>query len=224
MFNKIKYYLRTTNRRLALNKLLKLHENLYQGTVLDIGGRDRGKTQKPKNKVLKWIFADIEEKHHPDIILNVEDMNIIQTQTIDTINAIELFEHVENTEKAIAECLRVLKNDGTFILSVPFLFYIHADPHDFIRWTKNKWINVLEKNGFKILKTEITGRFFTVITNMHKVLIQALPPIIRHILYFTFPLLDLIKQMDKLNVVKNHHKLGNFHDGYFIVAKKINSR
>jgi len=42
--------------------------------VLDIGGRNRGKFIKPKDKVEKWIFADIESKHKPDIVVDVCDI------------------------------------------------------------------------------------------------------------------------------------------------------
>jgi len=138
MLKDIKYYFGASYRRKILDRLLEQNKYYYKGIVLDIGGRDRGKFKKPKDEVEKWIFADIEQKHKPDIILNVEDMNNIVTESIDVINAVELFEHVENIEKGLNECYRVLKKNGTMILSAPFLYPIHADPCDFQRWTKEK--------------------------------------------------------------------------------------
>ena len=101
-----------------LDFLQEKYKNLYQGIVLDIGGRDRGKFRKPKENVEKWIFADINPNHNPDIILDVADMKQIESESIDVINAIELFEHVEKIKKGLRECFRVLKNNGIIIISV----------------------------------------------------------------------------------------------------------
>ena len=220
ILKKLKYYLKSSYRRQLLDKLQNKYITEYGGVVLDIGGRDRGKFKKPKQKVKKWIFADIEEKHKPDIILDVANMQNIGTESIDIVNAMELFEHVENINKGITECYRVLKKGGKFIISVPFLYQIHADPYDFQRWTLTKWKNELKKTGFEIEKVEIMGRFFTVRNSMSKTLIQSLPIIIRHFGYLFFPFFDLLNKLDNTNWIKNHPKLGNYHGGYFIIAKK----
>lgn len=133
LIRNIQYYLGATYHRKILDKLLGKNKHYYQGVVLDIGGRDRGRFNKPKHKVEKWIFADIEERHNPDIVLDVCDMNQITSDSIDVINATEIFEHIENPEKGLEECYRVLKKDGVLMLSMPFLFPIHADPPDFQR-------------------------------------------------------------------------------------------
>lgn len=216
--NHINYYFWATYRRKILDKLLEENKHYYKGVVLDIGGRDRGGFSKPKNRVDKWIFADIESKHNPDIVLDVCDMNAIKSESIDVVNAIELFEHVENTEKGLRECYRVLKKNGVMVLSAPFLFPIHADPYDFQRWTAEKWKRELKKAGFEILKFEIMGSFFTVLADMIKTFIKSIPGIIMLILYIFFPLLDLLTRLDKL--IKNHPKLGKFHGGYFMVLRR----
>jgi len=220
MYKKIKQYFRSSYRRQHLNSLQKKHENEYFGIVLDIGGRDRGAFTKPKNKVEKWIFADIEKKHKPDIVIDVANMKSVDNESINIVNAIEVFEHVEKINEGITECFRVLKKDGKFIISVPFLFPVHADPYDFQRWTLTKWKNELEKIGFKIENIEIMGRFFTVRNGMNRTLIQSLPVVFRYFGYFLFPVFDLLNKLDNTNWIKNHTKLGNYHGGYFIIAKK----
>ena len=70
----IKYYFWATYRRKLLDKLLEENKSYYKGIVLDIGGRDRGKFKKPKDKVEKWIFADTEDRHQPDIVLDVSEV------------------------------------------------------------------------------------------------------------------------------------------------------
>jgi len=220
MSKKIKRYFKSSYRRQNLDKLQKIYVSEYKGVVLDIGGRDRGAFKKPKKNVEKWIFADIEAKHNPDIVLDVADMHNIDTKSVNIVNAMELFEHVEHINEGITECYRVLKNGGKLIISVPFLYQIHADPYDFQRWTHTKWKSELEKSGFEIEKIEIMGRFFSVRNGMQKTFIQSLPVIIRHIGYLLFPVFDIFNKLDNTNWIKNHPKLGNYHGGYFIIAKK----
>jgi SAM-dependent methyltransferase len=220
MLKKIKYYFWSSYRRKILDKLQYKYISEYQGIVLDIGGRDRGEFKKPKSKVEKWIFADIEPKHEPDIILDVADMQNVKSESIDVVNAIELFEHVENINDGLSECYRVLKFGGKFLISVPFLAHIHADPFDFQRWTLTKWKSELQKLNFIIENIEINGRFFTVFSEMNKIFIKSLPVVIKHFAYLSFPIFDLISKLDNLKIVKNHKILGNFHGGYFIIAKK----
>ncbi len=219
-FKQLKYYFRSSDRRKQIDYLQKKYISEYKGVVLDIGGRDRGAFVKPKKSVEKWIFADIEPSYKPDIITDVADMKTIKPESIDVVNAVELFEHVEKISCGLKECFRVLKPNGTFIMSVPFLYPIHADPFDFQRWTYSKWEKELNNIGFKIETIEITGRFFTVRNAMKKTLIQSLPIIIRHIAYFMFPIFNLINKLDNSKFIKNHQKLGNYHGGYFIIAKK----
>jgi len=192
LIRNIQYYLGATYHRKILDKLLGKNKHYYQGVVLDIGGRDRGRFNKPKHKVEKWIFADIEERHNPDIVLDVCDMNQITSDSIDVINATEIFEHIENPEKGLEECYRVLKKDGVLMLSMPFLFPIHADPSDFQRWTEQKWRKKLENLHFKIEKFEIMGMYFTVLADMQKMFIKALPKGLKHIFYIFHPLIDLV--------------------------------
>jgi len=188
--------------------------------VLDIEGRDRGAFKKPKDKVDKWIFADVESKHKPDVILDVANMNNIETGSIDIVNAMELFEHVEKIEKGLDECYRVLKQKGKILITVPFLFQIHADPYDFQRWTNTKWEKELEKRGFKIETFKIMGRFFSVTNHIFRTFVHSSPFGFRHILYLLFPFTDLLMKLDNTQLIINHPKLGNFHGGYFIIAKK----
>ncbi|MDH5684555.1 MAG: class I SAM-dependent methyltransferase, partial [candidate division WOR-3 bacterium] len=116
----LQYYFWATYHRRLLDKLLEQSKNYYKGVVLDIGGRDRGSFVSPKDKVEKWIFADIENKYKPDIVMDVCDMSGINNESIDVVNAIELFEHVENPKKGLRECYRVLKKRGIMVLSAPF--------------------------------------------------------------------------------------------------------
>ncbi|MDF1593156.1 MAG: methyltransferase domain-containing protein [Desulfobacterales bacterium] len=209
----MKYYLLATHRRKKLDKLQDMYKKYYSGIVLDIGGRNRGKFVKPKDKVKKWIFADIEKKHNPDILLNVENMYLIDSQSVDIVNAIELLEHVKNPEKGLDEITRVLKEKGKLFLSMPFLYGIHADPYDFQRWTEYKLKSELKKRNFEILKFHIMGRMFTAMVDMIRQAVKRWPLPLRILAYLFYPLMDLLIKID--DIYKT-----NWHAGYFLIAEK----
>ncbi len=204
-------------RRKMLDLLQERYKNFYKGVVLDIGGRDRGKFIKPRLNVKKWIFADLNKEYNPDIILDVANMKQIDSNSIDVVNAIELFEHVKEPVKGINECYRVLKKNGVFILSIPFLTHIHADPIDFQRWTFTKWQIELIKVGFKIEKFIIMGKIFTSLAEMLKMIIKSMGKFIMKIFH---PFLELLIKLDTKPFVRNDPNLNNYHNGYFIIAKK----
>lgn len=216
----VSYYLWASYHRKILDKLLEKNKSYYQGTVLDIGGRDRGNFKKPKRKVKKWIFADINKNHHPDIILDISNMQQIKSNSINVVNVTEVFEHIRQPLKGLRECRRVLKPGGQMIISAPFLYQIHADPDDFQRWSIDKWRQELKEIGFKIVKIEIIGRYFSLLADMKLIFIKSLSLPFKWFFILFRPIIDLISKLDELRVVQNHDQFGKFHGGYFIVVRK----
>lgn len=212
-------YLGTSYRRKKIDKLSEKHRGLYHGTVLDIGGRDRGGFKKPKKEVEKWIFADIMTDFHPDMILDVTDMKSVGNESIDVISAMELFEHVNYPEKGVDECYRTLKKGGTLIASTPFLYGIHADPYDFERWTGEKWKLVLKDAGFTEIEVIGMGTGISISLDMLKAILRYSHPIIKYMSFFLYPLFDLVETLDRTRIAKQSI-LGKYVGGYFILAKK----
>ncbi len=217
----IGYYLWSSYRRKTLDRLQERYQDVYRGVVLDIGGRDRGRFVKPRDRVEQWIFADINEEHHPDMVLDVADMKgAVGDESVDVVNAMELFEHVQRIEEGLQECKRVLKPGGRLILSVPFLHPVHGDPYDFQRWTREKWLQEIRYLGLHVERMEVTGGFFSVSGDMVKALVHALPWIPRRLFQLFYPFLDLFVLLDRTDFGRNHPRLAGYHGGYFIVAGK----
>jgi len=68
----------------------------------------------------------------------------------DGILSTQVLEHVENLDLLLAECKRVLKPGGFFIVSVPFLYKEHETPHDYRRFTSYGLEKTLSVSGFEI--------------------------------------------------------------------------
>ncbi len=219
----LRYYFNSTYRRKILDTFLSQQSHYFnrEAVVLDIGGRDRGRFLKPKENVKQWIFADIEPAHNPDIVLDVSNMQPIAPESIDVILATELFEHVEKPLEGLEECSRVLKSGGVMILSAPFLYPIHGDPFDYQRWTIAQWQKEFQRAGFMVEENKVMGRYFTVMADNIKLLIQSFPTVLKYPLYMLVPLLELFALLDILPLVQNHKILGNFHGGYFFVVRKV---
>lgn len=224
ILTKVRYFLFSSYRRKALDRLSEKYRSEYKGVVLDIGGRDRGSFKKPKDMVEKWIFADIEAKHKPDLVLDVANMKGTSSESIDTIGALELFEHVEQIKEGLDECQRVLKKGGKMILSVPFLYPIHGDPFDFQRWTLAKWEKEFKSRGFVIEKREIMGRFFLVFAEMIRSLLFSLPRPLRILGYFCLLILEGLILLDRTDFAKNNRKLAGYQGGYFLILRKKDDR
>lgn len=216
---KIRYYYWASFRRKLLDKYQEKYKSTYRGVVLDIGGRDRGKFKKPKDKVEKWIFADVSPKYKPDIILDITRMDAISNGSIDIISAIELFEYVDKIDEALNECYRVLKKDGKIIFSAPFLHPIADDPCDLQRWTKSMWERQLASSEFNIELIEEMGYFFTVLAELLNLGNKSFK-YSKYFGYIFYPLLSLMAKLDNLNIVKKNGSPKLFTTGYFIIAKK----
>ncbi len=116
-------------------ELKKIFQNSSGKQVLDVGGKNR-----PYHEYLhckKYTCVDINPDFRPDIIADAHDLNVISNEEYDLILATEVLEHCHTPQKVVAEFHRVLTNNGTLILSTPFLYPYHPDPKDYYRYTRD---------------------------------------------------------------------------------------
>ena len=78
----------------------------------------------------------------------------------------EVLEHLQKPVEALEEAYRLLKSGGKLVISMPFLYGVHADPQDFQRWTDEKLKIELEKVGFEVKQIEPMGSLFAVIYDL----------------------------------------------------------
>lgn len=215
------YYLSSSPRRKLLDHHLAQLEDHFHGIVLDIGGRDRGRWQKPKARAARWIFVDIEEKHQPDTVADVAQLSQKMGENMaDVILAAELFEHVRQPDQALRECYKVLKPGGVLIASTPFLYPVHGDPDDYQRWTESRWRVALADSGFKLQQLIVMGRFFTLVNFSYRTLNQSWWRPVRIFGYVLYPFFDVLQLLDDSRWIRTHPKLSQFHGGYLVVAVK----
>jgi SAM-dependent methyltransferase len=203
-------------RRILLDKDLEEAKGYMKGIVLDVGGgRKRGLFTAPC--VPMWIVLDSGREFHPDIQADAQYIPV-KSQTLDCVKCTELLEHVEYPEKVLDEISRILKPDGTLILSVPFNCNIHADPYDFQRFTDQKLIRLLRDN-FRILSLKKQGLYFNVLADMiRQAILHYNKRIIQTCFRLLLPVLNLVVKLDNLKSVQNSKLTSSYTTGFFVVA------
>src|SRR5712692_5772874 len=56
-------------------------------------------------------------------------------ESFDTVLSIQVLEHTPTPQELLNEMSRVLRRDGVLILSAPFSFRLHEEPHDYFRYS-----------------------------------------------------------------------------------------
>lgn len=81
--------------------------------------------------------------------------------SFDAIMCIEVFEHLPNPVLAIKEFSRLLKSNGTLIITAPFCSLTHFAPYHFASgFNKYFYEKHLTEHGFEILEITPNGNYF----------------------------------------------------------------
>ena len=127
---------------------------LASGRTLDIGCADRW----PESKLpagCKYISLDYPITGHeiygakPDIFADAASLPL-SSSSFDTVLLFEVLEHLERPNRALAETARVLCQGGKAIITIPFLYPMHDEPHDYQRYTRYGLIRECHAAGLRV--------------------------------------------------------------------------
>jgi hypothetical protein len=172
---------------LIIKSFNKIKKNKKNYNVLNIGAGGEIKNIIRKN--FKKVFEiDIDSRRNPDQIIdlcNDRFSKIIRCKP-NLVCIFEVLEHTTNPLKAVNNIYKII-NKGDFVLaSVPFIFHIHDEPHDYFRFTKFGLkllfkdfanVKIYERNGWleaifvifirlekeKNILSRLLGKTFTII-------------------------------------------------------------
>lgn len=140
--------------RRELFRIIKiLSAKINEGDLLDVGCGS--KPYRSLFKVDKYIGLDIENEGHNH---DYEEVDMFydgitfpfDDKIFDNVICNQVLEHVFNPDKFLKEINRVLRKDGLFLLTVPFLWDEHEKPFDFARYSSFGLKHILNENGFEI--------------------------------------------------------------------------
>jgi len=75
----------------------------------------------------------------------------------DTILATDVLEHISRPAHLFQEISRLLRANGVLIAGVPFLYWIHEEPHDYYRYTEFALRQLCEESGLTVLSVDPYG-------------------------------------------------------------------
>lgn len=131
--------------------------------VYDIGCGDKPFASALEGKVQDHVGVDIEDgfydSSHIDLIGSAYNVPI-ESGTADAVISSQVIEHLDNPLDAFRETARILKPGGLLIISFPFLYPIHAEPHDYTRFTEHAMKKILTDHRLEIVEMNRIGGFW----------------------------------------------------------------
>ena len=133
-----------------------------KGKLLDIGCGEKRYAEMVKPYVTEHIGVDhqdtLHDKSNIDRLGTAYDIPAEDCEFDSAICTVVL-EHLEEPDKAIAECNRVLRQEGIAIYTTNLFWHLHEEPRDFYRYTKYGLRYLFEKNGFEIVEIKPLSGF-----------------------------------------------------------------
>ncbi|MDH4037419.1 MAG: methyltransferase domain-containing protein [Candidatus Krumholzibacteria bacterium] len=106
----------------------------------------------------------------------------------DAVLCTEVMEHVSDPAAMLAEIHRVLRPGGHLIITVPFTWHIHDEPHDYWRFTEFGLRLVLERGGFEVeVLRSVNGMLGAILQSRCYLLMHAagrFRPLVRPLVWF----------------------------------------
>ena len=98
----------------------------------------------------------------PDLVYDGQRLPF-EDRTFDTVLNVQVLEHTPAPGALVREMARVLKHDGVLILSAPFQFRLHEEPHDYFRYSPHGLRVLCAEAGLEIVEVLAQGSLWSVL-------------------------------------------------------------
>jgi SAM-dependent methyltransferase len=152
-------------------------------------------------------------------------------QSFDGVLCSQVLEHVDQPDAVVGEMSRILKSGGVGLISVPFFYNLHMEPHDYFRFSPYGIRELLERNGLAVRQLRGQGGIGTLLVQMfHNWLFSGLARRARRrmihkvLLALVLPLLLLLSTLDNLIALALDHLNPDdlrFTPNLWVVAEKV---
>jgi SAM-dependent methyltransferase len=127
------------------------HCRLLNGSMLDLGCGNRPYRAWLTN-ILTYTPYDLDPRFSKPAVVGTAARLPFRSYTFDSVLCTQVLEHVPTPWETVAEISRVMKSDGTLLLSVPQAWRLHEEPHDYYRYTKFGLKYLVESAGMTLEK------------------------------------------------------------------------
>mgnify|MGYP006278489547 CR=1 FL=1 len=186
------------------------------GRVLDVGGSTKSGYHELIGGQHTIITGNIEASYGADVIFDAEKKWPFKNDSFEGVLFINILEHLYHYSEALDEACRVLKPGGLVVGVVPFMFNVHACPHDHFRYTRDTLERLLSERGFAHVQVRELG------TGAFSVIYHCLLGFVRW-QWLATPLIGLFGGIDRFILkIKPNNKMSarEMPLGYFFEAYK----
>lgn len=140
--------------RKGLAKNLSMLAPKITGKVLDVGCGNKPymslysaeeyvglEVDTPENRAAKAADLYYDGEHFP-----------FDPGSFDSVVSNQVFEHVRDPDQFLTEISRILRDDGLVLITAPFVWDEHEQPHDYTRYSSFGMTSILNRHGFEILE------------------------------------------------------------------------
>jgi SAM-dependent methyltransferase len=99
----------------------------------------------------------------------------IEDNRFDTIILSDVLEHIKEPKLLWNEMARIIKEEGTLIMNVPFFYWLHEEPFDYFRYTKHSLKQMANESGFEIIEIQSLGGVPEILADMIAKTIRRVP-------------------------------------------------
>jgi SAM-dependent methyltransferase len=145
-----------------------------KGRLLDVGCGDKPYVYLFAPYVTEYLgieheasFTATAASHNergPDLLYDGKHLPF-ESGTFDTVLSVQVLEHTPHPQQLVLEIGRVLKEDGILILSAPFQFRLHEEPHDYFRYSPHGLRTLCDAAGLEIVEVHNQGSLWSVLAH-----------------------------------------------------------
>jgi SAM-dependent methyltransferase len=144
------------------------------GRLLDVGCGDKPYEHLFRPYVSEYIGIEHEASFNettasraargPDVLYDGQRLPF-EDKSFDTVLNVQVLEHTPHPAALIAEMSRVLKDDGVLLLSAPFQFRLHEQPHDYYRYSPHGLRVLCAAAGLEVVEVHHQGSLWSVLAH-----------------------------------------------------------
>lgn len=138
------------------------------GDVLDVGCGNKPYEALFTGLNTSYVGCDVVQssENKVDVICEAVDLKF-PDKSFDTVFSTQVIEHVEDPFKMLGEIYRVLKDEGTVIISAPFCWELHEVPYDFFRYSKFGLEAMFKRHNLQVIELKPNGGKWAAIFQMN---------------------------------------------------------
>lgn len=166
-----------------------------------------------------YTARDYAGRRQPDCLWDGVTMPFGEND-FDSAMATEVLEHCPEPDRTLREINRVLKPNGLFFFTVPFLWNLHEVPNDEFRYTPFALRRLLSSAGFHEIQIQATGGWHASMAQMLGLWVRRSPMSARKRRYLSNLLKPIIAYLARKDVPPSVFSEGTMISGLTGTARK----